>query len=68
MKNYFEIKLLYKENDYREEIDVMEEVKIDPQGLYNQTVSIHGSMKISQSSIRECRDRKKVKSSLWDNS
>ncbi len=26
MKNYFEIKLLYKESDYREEIDVMEEV------------------------------------------
>lgn len=32
MKNYFEIKLLYKESDYREEIDVMEEVKIDPKG------------------------------------
>ncbi len=31
MKNYFGIKLLYK-GRYREEIDVMEEVKIDPQG------------------------------------
>ncbi len=31
MKNYFEIKYSIK-SDYREEIDVMEEVKIDPQG------------------------------------
>lgn len=32
MKNYFEIKLLLKESDYREEIDIMEEVKLDPKG------------------------------------
>ncbi len=42
MKNYFEIKLLYKESDYGSEIDVMEEVKIDPQVVYTRQVS-HGS-------------------------
>ncbi len=33
-----------EDDDYREEIDVMEEVKIDLQGLYNWTSIIHGSI------------------------
>ncbi len=56
----FEIKLLYKESDYREEIDVMEN-KIDPQGSIQLDIS-HGSIENIPIFYQQGMQDRKVKS------
>ncbi len=65
MKNYFEIKLLYKESDYREEIGCHGSKNRINILIIIRQVSYMAVQKISQSSLVECRDRESQEFSLW---